>query len=225
MRSKKILIVEDDNDIHRMLKDLLHQHDYQTESSYSGTEALRLFESERFDLMLLDLMLPGLSGEELLGKIRNKSPMPIIAISAKQDKETTVKLLKMGADDYIVKPFYPEELIARIELRLRQPVVNEQTNILSYNEITIDLDMHQATINGREMNLTPREFLILELFIRYPHKVFSKANLYETVWGNEFLGDDNTVNVHISKLRNKIKERLPEANYIQTVWGVGFKFD
>lgn len=225
MRSKKILIVEDDNDIHRMLKDLLHQHDYQTESSYSGTEALRLFESERFDLMLLDLMLPGLSGEELLGKIRNKSPMPIIAITAKKDKETTVKLLKMGADDYIVKPFYPEELIARIELRLRQPVVNEQTNILSYNEITIDLDMHQATINGREMNLTPREFLILELFIRYPHKVFSKANLYETVWGNEFLGDDNTVNVHISKLRNKIKERLPEANYIQTVWGVGFKFD
>lgn len=225
MRSKKILIVEDDNDIHRMLKDLLHQHDYQTESSYSGTEALRLFESERFDLMLLDLMLPGLSGEELLGKIRNKSPMPIIAITAKKDKETTVKLLKMGADDYIVKPFYPEELIARIELRLRQPVVNEQTNILSYNEITIDLDMHQATINGREMNLTPREFMILELFIRYPHKVFSKANLYETVWGNEFLGDDNTVNVHISKLRNKIKERLPEANYIQTVWGVGFKFD
>lgn len=225
MSSKKILIVEDDNDIHRMLKDLLHQHNYQTESSYSGTEALRLFETDTFDLMLLDLMLPGLSGEELLEKIRTKSSMPIIAITAKKDKETTVRLLKMGADDYIVKPFYPEELIARIELRLRQPVVNEQANILTYNEISIDLDTFQASIKGEDIKLTPREFMILEIFLRYPHKVFSKANLYETVWGNEFLGDDNTVNVHISKLRNKIKEKLPDANYIQTVWGVGFKFD
>ncbi|WP_093857845.1 response regulator transcription factor [Tenuibacillus multivorans] len=218
-----ILIIEDDDDIHRMLVNLLHKNGYHTESAFSGTEALRLFETHSFDFVLLDLMLPGLPGEDVLQKIRAVSTVPIIVLTAKKDKETTVRLLKLGADDYIVKPFYPNELLARIEVRFRQTEPAHYKDKLSYKDIQLDLDKHIVTVNGTQLSLTRREFLILELLVRHPYKVFSKANIYESVWGDEFFGDDNTVNVHISKLRNKLAQASPGSEYIQTVWGVGFK--
>lgn len=223
MTNRMILIVEDDNNIHRMLVDLLQKNDYHTESAFSGTEALRLFESHSFDLVLLDLMLPGLPGENVLQKIRAASTVPIIAITAKKDKETTVHLLKLGADDYIVKPFYPDELLARIEVRFRQTEPRHHQDKLSYKDITLDPDTHLVTVNGRKLSLTGREFLILELLVSHPHKVFSKANIYETVWGDDFFGDDNTVSVHVSNIRSKLLQASPESGYIQTVWGVGYK--
>ncbi len=223
MASRAILIVEDDNTIQGMLANLLHKNDFQTESAYAGTEALRLLETRAFDLVLLDLMLPGLSGEEVLQKIRTVSKVPIIVITAKSDKESTVHLLKIGADDYLVKPFYPDELLARIEVRLRRTEPADLKNELSYKDITLDPDTYVAKVNGVQLPLTRREFLILQLFMRHPHKVFSKANIYEAVWGDEFYGDENTVNVHVSKIRTKLAQVNPESDYIQTLWGIGFK--
>ena len=223
MTNDLILIIEDDDAIHRMLADLLHKNGYRTESAFSGTEALRLIGTHSFDLVLLDLMLPGLSGEEVLQKIRAVSTVPVIVLTAKKNKETTVSLLKLGADDYIVKPFYPNELLARIEVCFRQTKQTHHKGKLSYKDIILDPDTHLVTVNGTQLSLTRREFLILELFMSHPQKVFSKANIYEAVWGDEFFGDDNTVNVHISKIRNKLAQASPGSEYIQTVWGVGFK--
>ncbi|MTW85714.1 response regulator [Virgibacillus dakarensis] len=206
-----------------MLADLLYKNDYRTVSAFSGTEALRLFETNSFDLVLLDLMLPGLPGEDVLQKIRVISKVPIIVITAKKDKETTVHLLKLGADDYIVKPFYPDELLARIEVRFRQIESVHDKDKLSYKDITLDPETHIVTVNGTQLSFTRREFLILKLFMQHPHKVFSKANIYETVWGDEYFGDDNTVSVHVSKIRSKLEQASPESEYIKTVWGVGFK--
>jgi len=221
---KKILIVEDDVHISEMLCRLLGQHDYKPVAAYSGTEALLLLEQESFSLVLLDLMLPGKAGELVLDELREKSAVPVIVLTAQTDKETTVRLLQSGADDYLAKPFDVNELLARIEVQLRRTIPREEgTSQLQFMDITLDLDCFDAVISGQKAGLSKREFEILHLLMTYPNKVFSKNNLYESVWGNEFLGDDNTVNVHISKLRAKLNAISPDTEYIKTVWGIGFK--
>ena len=222
---EKILVVEDDTFISEMLCELLALNGYEAVAAYSGTEALLCLGMGGFSLMLLDLMIPGKTGEEVLREIRNKSSgIPVIVLTAMADKDSTIKLLGLGADDYIVKPFDNGELLARIAVQLRRAEsIPAAGPVLTYKDLTLDLDSYDASIGGKPAGLSKREFEILRLLMSYPQKVFTKNNLYESVWGEEFLGDDNTINVHISKLRGKLSAIRPGQEYVQTVWGIGFK--
>lgn len=227
MNKINILIIEDDNDINQMLARIMKKKGYDVRQAYSGTEGMLYINSFDFQLILLDLMLPGMTGEELIKKIRQTKKMPIIVISAKLDKEVKLKLFSLGADDYITKPFDIDELSARIDANIRRYIdFNEFSNTennLVHKDITLNKDTKEVNVSGNELSLTAREFSILELLLTHPKKVFSKANLFESVWANEYLGDDNTVNVHISNLRNKLNKLNPKEEYIETVWGMGYK--
>lgn len=236
--SNYILIVEDDNDISNMLKDLLQQNGYGAAQAFSGTEALFYIEKELPNALILDLMLPGMNGEELLAKIKQEHPeVAVIISSAKEDIKTRIDLLRAGADDYVVKPFDVDELLARLEAVLRRsgksnvgengqeahetPTTNNKT--IQYKDIVIEPEEFRVTVAGCEVKLTRREYLILELLMKNPGKVFTKNNIYESVWNEEFLGEDNAVNVHISNIRQKLAKVNSEETYIETVWGIGFK--
>lgn len=232
-----ILIVEDDNDISFMLKDLLVDNGYEVAQAFSGTEALLWIEKELPMAMILDLMLPGMNGEELLKEIKAKYPeVAVIIASAKEGTQTKVSMLRAGADDYITKPFDTEELLARLEVVIRRSTKSiakqdgtlddksgENPSIVKYKDIVMELEEFRVTVAGKEVRLTRREFLILELLMRNPGKVFTKNNIYESVWNEEFLGEDNAVNVHISNIRQKLAKVNEEETYIETVWGIGFK--
>ncbi|MCL2360510.1 MAG: response regulator transcription factor [Defluviitaleaceae bacterium] len=212
----KILVVEDDIFINEMLCELLTKNGYTPIAAFSGTEGLLQLANGGVSLVLLDLALPGKRGDEVLQEIRGKSTLPVIILTAMADKETTVKILRLGADDYLAKPFDNDELLARIEIQLRRSTPT--TDKLRYKDITLDPEGYDVQIAGKKLDLSRREFEILRLMMSHPQKVFSKNNLYESVWGEEYLGDENTINVHISKLRGKLG-----AQYIKTVWGIGFK--
>lgn len=222
-----ILVVEDDADINGLLCNILKKENYNVRSAYSGTEAKMCMEHYDYDLIILDLMLPGVSGEELIDEIRKIKNMPIIVISAKTAQEDKINVLKLGADDFISKPFDINEVIARVQAQLRRykdfSVSKSKDSKIKYKNIILDKEARQVSINNNEIALTVREFSILELLISNPHKVFTRANLFETVWVNEFLGDDNTVNVHVSNLRSKLSKADKDTEYVQTVWGIGFK--
>lgn len=232
-----ILIVEDDNEINHMLTELLRSNGYRSQSAYSGTEALLYLRgqcgeqstvNERPRAVILDLMLPGMTGEELLHNMKEiDNNIPVIVASAKDDVHTRVELLRAGADDYIVKPFDTEELLARLEVALRRSAktqgVVKPGGMLTFKDIVIEPDEYRVTAAGQEVTLTRREFMILELLMSNPNKVFTKNNIYESVWNEEFVGEDNAVNVHISNIRQKLAKVNGDETYIQTVWGIGFK--
>lgn len=223
-----ILIVEDDNGINHMLTELLQSSGYTTQSAYSGTEALLYVEKEEPMAVILDLMLPGMTGEALLEKMKTIDPdIPVIVASAKEDVHTRVDLLRSGADDYIVKPFDTEELLARLEVALRRSDKTRENGKkgrnLNFKDIVVETDQYRVTVSGQEIALTRREYFILELLMSNPNKVFTKNNIYESVWNEEFVGEDNAVNVHISNIRQKLAKVNSEESYIQTVWGIGFK--
>lgn len=223
-----ILIAEDDNDINRMLTELLCLNGYSTVSAFSGTETLLHIKDRPPEAVILDLMLPGMSGEEVLVKIKEESPRTaVIVASAREDTTTRISLLKAGADDYLVKPFDTGELLARLEAVLRRSRAQEgdtpQKQALRYKDITMYPADFSAFAGEQELSLTRREYLILELLMKNPGKVFTKSNIYESVWNEEFLGEDNAVNVHISNIRQKLARVRPGESYIQTVWGIGFK--
>lgn len=223
-----ILIVEDDNEINHMLTELLQNNGYVTQSAYSGTEALLYVEKEEPMAVILDLMIPGMSGEALLEKMKTIDPdIPVIVASAKEDVHIRVNLLRSGADDYIVKPFDTEELLARLEVALRRSDKTRENGKkgknLNFKDIVVETDQYRVTVSGQEVALTRREFLILELLMSNPNKVFTKNNIYESVWNEEFVGEDNAVNVHISNIRQKLAKVNSDESYIQTVWGIGFK--
>ena len=219
---ERILVVDDDVDINTMLCELLTDHGFLVVGAYSGTEALLALDDD-IALVLLDLMLPGLPGEQVLTRIRATSSVPIIVLTARMDKTATVELLRLGADDYLVKPFDNAELLARIEAQLRraQPALAGQ--VLRHGDLVVDLDRFDAFIGGRAAGLTKREFDVLCVLMSHPTKVFTKTNLYEAVWGVTYMNDDNTINVHMSKLRAKLAKLDPGGDYVQTVWGIGFR--
>lgn len=226
----RILIVEDDNDINKLLCDMLTIQGYIVQPVYSGTEALLYIKSETWHMILLDLMLPGKTGEEVIKETRKEKNMPILIISAKDTQKTKVELLRVGADDFITKPFDIEEVLARIESNLRRYLefgiaVNSNENKFIFEEILLDRETREVRVNGNSINLTGREFNILALLIKYPKKAFSKSNLFESVWGDEYLGDDNTINVHISNIRGKLLKAGAKQDYIQTIWGIGYKLE
>jgi DNA-binding response OmpR family regulator len=211
--------------ISNMLCELLSQNNYEPVAAYSGTEALLILPRGEFSLVLLDLMLPGKTGEEVLEELRGCFDVPVIVLTARTDKDTVVQLLRLGADDYIAKPFDNNELLARMDVQLRRASDREIAGeeILSFRDLTLEINGYDVQVGGCKAGLSKREFEILRLMMCHPKKVFTKNNLYESVWGEEFYGDDNTINVHISKLRAKLAVHSPDTEYIQTVWGIGFK--
>lgn len=227
MLHSSILIVEDDNDINNMLKDLLEGSGYNVSSAFSGTEALLCLEKNRYDLILLDLMLPGMCGEKVLAKICLDYHVPTIIISSKDSKIDRLECMRNGAEDYITKPFDNDELLVRMEVVIRryQNGTDSSGDLLKYKELTINRSNYTAYLNQNSIPLTKREFQILELLMSCPHKVFTKDNIFESVWNEEFLGEDNAVNVHVSNIRNKLSKMNPEGKYIKTVWGIGFKME
>lgn len=222
----KILIVEDEADINRLLIKILKGANYYTIQAFSGTEAKLLLEKEIPDIILLDLMLPGISGEELLQDIREirHCNVPVLVISARNSLGDKVSLLKNGADDYITKPFEPEEVIARVQASLRRTgKENGSEKSLTYKNLKLYDQSRKVIIDGKELALTAHEYDILFLLMQNPEKVYSRENLYELIWHGGYYGENNTVNVHVSNLRKKIKEIDPTEEYIQTVYGIGFK--
>lgn len=222
-----ILVVEDDQDINGLINKILIKNGFNVRQAFSGTEAKLCLDMFDFHLLILDLMLPGMTGEEIIEEVRKKKNMPIIVISAKTSPEDKVKALRLGADDFVTKPFNTLEVVARVEAQLRRYTEFskvEENKTLRYKEIELDKEEVRVEVRGQEIQLTAKEFAILELLMSNPKKVFTKANLFEHVWNEEFFGDDNTVNVHMSNLRNKIAAIDKENDYIKTVWGIGFKF-
>ncbi len=277
-----ILIAEDDGDISRMLTELLTLHGYRTAQAFSGTEALLYVKNDPPEAVILDLMLPGLPGEEVLPRIREEAPgTAVIVASAKDNVNVKIDLLRAGADDYLTKPFDNGELLARLTAVLRRrggqgaggeagvsggaggQGAGREAGIsgaaggqgtgreagtsggagdrgagqaaaggrdgklppdaLCFRDITLYPSDFTAFAGNDELSLTRREYLILQLLMEHPGKVFTKSNIYESVWNEEFFGEDNAVNVHISNLRQKLAKLRPGESYIQTVWGIGFK--
>jgi len=218
----KILVVEDDIFIGNLIEELLTSNGYTVIRGYSGTEALLQYQNNNLDLILLDLMLPGLSGEEVIKKINGK--VPVIVLSAKLSKDDKVNNLLNGANDYITKPFNNDELLARIKVQLRNNNNTVCKDTITVGEISVDNSIHKAMVNNHELKLTKSEFSILYLLISKPNHVFSRSMIFEHIWDYDSIGDEETIKVHISNLRSKIKEHT-DKKYIETVWGIGFKFN
>jgi DNA-binding response OmpR family regulator len=222
----KVLVIEDDADINRLLCRMLTGEGLTAVSAFSGSEASLRLSLEAYQLVLMDLMLPGMPGETLIAQIREQSTVPIIVISAKSTLEDKVGLLRLGADDYITKPFDQEEVMARVEAQLRRlqyvHAVNPGEEMIRVRELIMDKQRREVTLNSELLTLTKYEFEILALLLSKPDKIFSKSEIYRNIWQGTYLGDDNTINVHISNLRAKIAA-VTEEEYIRTVWGIGFK--
>lgn len=221
--NKRILIVEDDNDINIMIQTALKREGYECVGAYSGTEALLRIEAEEYSLVILDLMLPGMTGQEVLSSIRKKTDIPVIVLSARDELDTKVDLLTLGANDYMTKPFELPELIVRVMVQLRQPSrKGNGSEKLTYKELTLDVDSKTLYVNDNAVMLTAQEERIVELFLRHPGKVFSKNEIYQYAWDEYYMGEDKTIYVHISNIRQKLK-KYSQEDYIETVWGLGFK--
>lgn len=218
-----ILVVEDDKEINDLLCNILKQDGYDTVSVFSGNQALLEFQKDHLDMVLLDLMLPGISGEELLKDYRHISNTPVIIISAKDETAVKVDMLRTGADDYITKPFDNEEVLARVESNLRRSR-GCPSALLVAGPLEFNTETNCCKVSGQPVSLTGTEMKILKLLMENPQKLFTKANLFTSVWKEPYRYDDNAVNTHISNLRRKLKSACPDRDFIETVWGIGYKF-
>lgn len=237
----KILIIEDDKEINNLIKVYLEENSYTTESIFDGMKASRLLKekSEEFDLAILDIMLPFKSGDNVLSELRTHSNLPVIMLSAKDSVHTKIDMIRLGADDYMTKPFDLDELIVRIEAVLRRSAGNasgasnksdkdidsgnnQSEKKLTYKNIIMDTNAKRVYIAENELELTAKEYEILELLLKNPTKLFSKANIYESVWNEEYIVEDTTLKVHMSNLRNKLR-KYDDFDYIETVWGMGYR--
>lgn len=215
----QILIIEDDNEISNMISDYLGKNGYETYIAKDGIRGIKYVIEKKPDLIILDIMLPYKSGDEVLREVREFSDIPIIVVSAKENIQFKVDLFKIGVDDYVVKPFDLSELLARIETNLRRySKCTSKQKLYKYKNIILNYDLKEVLVDNNIIKLTSKEFEILYLFIKYPNKVFSKKNIYETVWKESYAYDDDTINTHISNIRKKIDSEL-----IETVWGMGYK--
>ena len=217
-----ILIVEDNTDIHNFIKEVLEKENYHVLNSYSGTETLMILEQKHVDLILLDLMLPGLNGEEIIKKVNN---IPIIVISAKISPEDKVNALLNGANDYIAKPFSTEELLARIQVQLRIKR-NSKENVgkteLTYKQMVLNQENHTIHIGKNPIYLTKTEYAIMKQLLLHPKQVVTKSKLLECISQDTLDCDENSLKVHISNIRKKIRQ-VTDEEYIESVWGIGFK--
>ena len=225
---KKVLVVDDEKLIVKGIKFSLEQDEMEVTAAYDGEAALELAKNNAFDIILLDVMLPGLSGFEVCQAIREFSDVPIIMLTAKGEDMDKILGLEYGADDYITKPFNILEVKARIKAIMRRnqkkAPVAEQPKLLVEGDMTIELESRRVTIAGKEINLTAKEFNILTLLLFHPNKVYSRDDLLKEIWGSDALGDGRTVDVHVRRLREKIESNPGDPKYIQTKWGVGYYF-
>ena len=225
---KRVLVVDDEKLIVKGIKFSLEQDDMQVDCAYDGEEALAMAKQTEYDIVLLDIMLPKLTGLEVCQQIREFSNMPIIMLTAKGEDMDKILGLEYGADDYITKPFNILEVKARMKAIMRRngkkTEVAEPVRRLTAGDLTLDCDSRRVVIAGKEINLTAKEFDLLELLAFNPNKVYSRENLLKTIWGSEYPGDVRTVDVHIRRLREKIENHPGEPKYIHTKWGVGYYF-
>jgi DNA-binding response OmpR family regulator len=215
-----ILIIEDDPNINNMITEYLLENNYNCTQAFSGSEGELRFSMMHYDLILLDLMLPGKSGEDLIHSFAGK--VPVIVLSAKNELESKVELLSAGASDYICKPFDLRELIVRIQVQLRDASLQNSQTVLHFKNWTVNPETQELVVSGSVIELTKHEFKILELLCKHPKKVFTKQMIYEYAWEDNYYIEDKTINVHISNMRSKLKASQTDT-YIQTVWGIGFK--
>ena len=222
----KLLLVEDDAEIREMLTGYLTAENYEVVGAPDGQAACDLFDAGAFSLVLLDLMVPKVRGMDVMAHIRAKSTVPIIIVSAKDTDADKTLGLGMGADDYITKPFSVTEVLARIQSNIRRATqygAAAPAALLSAGELVMDVGDHTVAKAGKRLDLTAKEFEILKLLLQHPKKVYTKAQIYALIWNDAYLGDENAVNVHISRLRNKIEDDPRAPRYVVTVWGIGYK--
>lgn len=225
---RKILIVDDEQKIVDAVKAYLENSNHMVYTASDGEEALRVFEEKHPDLLILDLMLPKIPGEKVCQIVRKKSRVPIIMLTAKVQEDDKISGFHIGADDYVTKPFSPRELVARVNSLLRRCADNATPlyNVISFNEEDLEIDFTSMSVKkaGEEINLTPNEYKILEVMVKYPKKVFTREELIESALGMEYEGYERTIDSHIKNLRSKIEEDSSNPIYILTIRGVGYKF-
>ena len=228
MSEEKVLIVDDEKEIRELIRDYLNVEGFKVEMASDGKEAIEKFESDNFDIVILDIMLPKIDGMEILKIIRGKSNIPVMMLSAKKSDVDKVLGLGLGADDYMTKPFSPKELVARIKAQLRRykQFSNRHLdkNILEFKDLKIDLDGYNVYLDDEKIQMSAKEFEILKYLALNPERVYSREQIFNQIWGYNEYGDINTVTVHIRKIREKIEEDSSNPKYIETVWGVGYKF-
>ena len=224
--AKKVLVVDDEKLIVKGIRFSLEQDGMEVTCAYDGEEALRLAQENKFDMILLDIMLPKMDGFEVCQAIREFSNMPIIMLTAKGDDMDKILGLEYGADDYITKPFNILEVKARIKAIMRRTAASEpkeeNSKVIESGDLKLDCESRRLFVQGREINLTAKEFDLLELLVMNPNKVYSRENLLNLVWGYEYPGDVRTVDVHVRRLREKIEPNPREPKYVHTKWGVGY---
>lgn len=222
---RNILVVDDDKDIRELIAVYMKTENFNVDNASNGEEALKLIEGKKYDLVILDIMMPKVDGLQTLIEIRKSYTMPVIFLTAKDEEIDMIKGLALGADDYIAKPFSSMELIARVKSHLRRYTIfnNSDKSLITIGDLKVDTDMRSVVVAGKEINLTPTEYKILELLCKNRGMVFSVEQIYENIWRNKYVVGDTSIMVHITKLRQKIEKDPKTPEYIKTVWGVGYK--
>lgn len=225
-----ILVVDDEKEIVELIELYFRSSNYKIFKAYDGIEAINIIDKNDINLAIVDIMMPNLNGYSLIQNIRNKLNIPIIVISAKVEGYDKILALDMGADDYVTKPFDPLELVARVNAQIRRvygysnlPEIEEK--LIQVGDLKLDLEAFKLTKNNKEIPLTSTELKIVELFMKNPNKVFTKKNLFESVWDEVYIAEDNAIMVQISKIRDKIEDTSKEPKYIKTIRGIGYKFE
>ncbi|MED4569589.1 response regulator transcription factor [Brevibacillus agri] len=227
MKKVQVLVVDDEWNMRNLLRIYLAKNGFEVTEAKNGNEAVALSTQQSFDLIILDIMMPDMDGWEVCRKIREKKDTPIIMLTARNETKDKVKGLQIGADDYLVKPFEPEELLARVFALLRRASITEMIparRMLVYHDLSIDPEGRQVLIQGNTVDFTPKEFDLLFSLASQPGRVFSREVLLENIWGHDFLGDIRTVDTHVKNIREKARNAGLSFNPIHTVWGVGYKF-
>ncbi|AGB41465.1 response regulator with CheY-like receiver domain and winged-helix DNA-binding domain [Halobacteroides halobius DSM 5150] len=221
----KILVVDDDKNICKLIEIYLQKEDYQVITAMDGQEAIDKYYEYNPQLVVLDIMLPQVDGWEVCQEIREDSNVPILMLTAKGEKDDKLKGLEIGADDYVTKPFDPDELVARVKVILRRTKISQEEEVLTFPNLRVDHQKRQVNLKGQTLDLAPKEYDLLYFLVRNEKQVFSREQLLDKVWGFDFIGDIRTVDTHIKRLRNKIESQVKDYNYFHTVWGVGYKFE
>lgn len=227
---KRILLVEDEKEISLMVKNYLTKEGYIVDTAFNGEEGLFQFRQRDYSLVILDIMMPKMDGIELIKRIREKSNVPAIILSAKDSEIDKALGLGFGADDYVAKPFSMVELSARVKAAIRRATeyskkeVNQEKTI-KLDDLTIDINNYSVKRGDEDLKLTNKEFEIFKLFLTNPNIVFTKEQIYRQVWEDDFMGDDNIINVHIRRLREKVERDPSKPKYIKTLWGIGYKYE